>query len=169
MKRNLVLIVTALIVGGTLSNVFAQEKKPANKQRVKEIQCSQVATLLMLDDATAARFMPVYEQYLKDLRGTKPAAPVKERVKGEPAKPLTDAEVEQSIKNRFAHSRKMLDVREKYYTEFRKMLTPKQVLKIYQLERKNAHKFQTELEKRRNNRHKQVNKQNSRHSTYHNN
>lgn len=169
MKKNLVLIVTTLIVGSILSNVYAQEKKQSNKQRVKAIQCAQVATLLMLDDATSARFMPVYEQYLKDLRAARPAAPVKERVKGEAPKPLTDAEVEQSIKNRFAHSRKVLDIREKYYTEFRKILTPKQVLKIYQLERKNANKFQKELKKRQENKQKQTNKQNPHRTTHHSN
>ena len=49
---------------------------------------------------------------------------------------LTDAEVEQHIKDRFAHSRMMLDLQEKYYTEFRKVLSPKQIEKIYQMEKK---------------------------------
>ena len=60
----------------------------------------------------------------------------------------TDAEVEKAIKDRFAQSRKLLDIREKYYNEFRKILSPKQIMKIYQLEKGNAHKFQKEWKKR---------------------
>ena len=45
-------------------------------------------------------------------------------MKPQPKPVLTDAEVEQQIKGRFAQSRKILDVREKYYDEFRKILLP---------------------------------------------
>lgn len=62
---------------------------------------------------------------------------------------LTDAEVEADIKTRFAQSRKMLDIREKYYEEFRKFLSPKQVQKMYNLERRNGDKFRNEMNKRK--------------------
>ena len=42
----------------------------------------------------------------------------------------------------------ILDIREKYYNEFRKILSPKQIMKIYQLEKGNARKFQNEWKKR---------------------
>ena len=60
---------------------------------------------------------------------------------------LTDAEVEQQIKGRFAQSRKILDVREKYYDEFRKILSPKQIMKIYRTEQNNAHKLKKEFDR----------------------
>lgn len=64
-------------------------------------------------------------------------------------KPLpTDAEVEQAIKARFAQSRKILDVREKYYNEFRKFLSPKQIQKMYNMEKHNGDKFRKEMRKR---------------------
>lgn len=43
---------------------------------------------------------------------------------------LTDAEIEKQIKDQFAQSRKILDIREKYYNEFRKILSPKQIAKF---------------------------------------
>ena len=66
-----------------------------------------------------------------------------------PRSTLTDAEVEQVIKARFAQSRKMLDIREKYYNEFRKILSPKQIAKIYQTEKSNANKFKKEFDRRK--------------------
>lgn len=66
-------------------------------------------------------------------------------MKPQPKPVLTDAEVEQQIKGRFAQSRKILDVREKYYDEFRKILSPKQIMKIYRTEQNNANKLKKNL------------------------
>ena len=72
------------------------------------------------------------------------------------AKPVpTDAEIEKQIKDQFAQSRKILDVREKYYNEFRKILSPKQIMKIYQTEKSNANKFRKEFDKRKGQKHGQ--------------
>ena len=52
------------------------------------------------------------------------------------------------MKDRFAISRKTLDVREKYYDEFRKFLSAKQVQKIYDQGFMNRGKFQKEINRR---------------------
>ena len=57
--------------------------------------------------------------------------------------------MEQQIKGRFAQSRKILDVREKYYDEFRKILSPKQIMKIYRTEQNNANKLKKEFDRRK--------------------
>ncbi len=154
----------------SMPSLMAQNNKPANNKRpdmqrnreqMKEMQVKQVSNVLMLDDATAAKFKPVYENYLKELGeartlGMKKKEPNKEEARNQvkkdgPREQLTDAQIEEGIKNRFAQSRKMLDVREKYYTEFRKYLTPRQILKVYQLERNNSQKIQKEFKKRMDN------------------
>lgn len=108
----------------------------------------------MLDDATTAKFIPVYQNYLKELRECRMMNRAKLRAEGTGVKPdpkplLTDAEVEQQIKGRFAQSRRILDVREKYYNEFRKILSPKQIMKIYQTEQNNADKLKKEFDRRK--------------------
>ena len=45
-------------------------------------------------------------------------------------------------------SRKILDIREEYYNEFRKFLSPKQIQKIYNMEKHNGDKFRKEMKKR---------------------
>ena len=54
-----------------------------------------------------------------------------------------------TLKNQFAQSRKMLDIREKYYNEFSKILSQKQIMKIYQQEKSNANKFKKEFDRRK--------------------
>lgn len=124
--------------------MFAQQqadrtkKKPRfTPEQMMEMQTNRIVKALALDDATTAKFTPVYTQYLKDLRECRAEAwKQMKQDKAEAGKQpgakkemLTDAEVEQRIKDRFAHSRKMLDLQEKYYTEFRKVLSPKQIEK----------------------------------------
>ena len=107
---------------------------------MQEMQCSQIIKGLALDDATAAKFTPVYKQYMEEMQATRNmgarrnAANRTAADKQTPKPVPTDAEVEQAIKARFAQSRKMLDIREKYYNEFRKFLSPKQIQKMYNLE-----------------------------------
>lgn len=160
MRTKILFIALTAIVLGSQMTLSAQEKKKANKQHFRALQCNQIVAALALDDATAAKFVPVYENYLTDMRavhgmnaGKKAAKSVTKEGTTPAAKPAvkpvpTDAEVEQAIKSRFAQSRKMLDVREKYYNEFRKVLSPKQIMRVYQLEKKNAQHFQKEWKKR---------------------
>ena len=42
---------------------------------------------------------------------------------------MTDAEAQQIIKERFAHRQKINEIQEKYYAEYSKFLTQKQILK----------------------------------------
>jgi CRISPR/Cas system CSM-associated protein Csm2 small subunit len=48
---------------------------------------------------------------------------------------LTDEQVEKRILDNFAQSRAILDVREQYYNEFRKILTPTQINRIFEDEK----------------------------------
>ena len=154
---------TCLMIGGQLSlsaqtPVNKDKKKRHTPEQVMEHQTNQMVKMLMLDDATTAKFIPVYQNYLKELRecrmmnrrqlssgqGTE-----QKGMKPQPKPVLTDAEMEQQIKGRFAQSRKILDVREKYYDEFRKILSPKQIMKIYQTEQNNADKLKKEFDRRK--------------------
>ena len=157
MKTKIIFMLVAIFAMYSQS-AFSQERKRPDREKIQAMQCNQVVKALLLDDATAAKFTPVYMQYLKELsesrisnsrklKAKETATPEKVQ-KTEPKSIPTDAEVEKAIKDRFAQSRKILDIREKYYNEFRKILSPKQIMKIYQLEKGNARKFQNEWKKR---------------------
>jgi hypothetical protein len=61
---------------------------------------------------------------------------------------MTDAEAENVIKDRFAQSHKILDIQEKYYNQFRRILTPKQILRIYQNEKATREGLRKEMKRR---------------------
>ena len=48
---------------------------------------------------------------------------------------MTDEETGQMLKARFAHSQKILDLRQKYYGIYSEFLTQKQIQRVYELER----------------------------------
>ena len=48
---------------------------------------------------------------------------------------MTDEETGQMLKARFAHSRKILDLRQMYYGIYSEFLTQKQIQRVYELER----------------------------------
>ena len=137
-----------------------QKQRPTPEQMMQR-QANQMVKTLMLDDATAAKFTPVYEGYLKALRECRMMIRHERNRRNnaeakQTAKPVpTDAEIEKQIKDQFAQSRKILDVREKYYNEFRKILSPKQIMKIYQTEKSNANKFRKEFDRRKGQKHGQ--------------
>ena len=133
--------------------VVAQQKtltpeEKAQRQAVKlENRCLQLASALALDDATTIKFVDAYKRYNNDMRAVrrqfKMHKPKKADMKaGEPREELTDAQVEENILARFAMSRAILDVREAYYKEFRTFMNPKQVQKLYQLEKQQGSKMQ---------------------------
>ena len=152
-----------LSVGHERTSEKVYEQIIANKIILKsdsgfmQMQTKQIVNTLMLDDATAAKFTPVYEKYLKELREcrmmTHKARTEKTKGQGTDAKKerpsMTDDEIATMLRNQFTQSRKMLDVREKYYNEFSKILSQKQILKIYQQEKMNANKFKKEFDRRK--------------------
>ena len=158
-------LLAALLIGSQVSLSAQNKGNKERKQRptpeqVVKMQTDRMVKALMLDDATAAKFTPVYEKYLKELRECR-MMNHKPRVKRDatqvtdatqPATPrpaMTDAEIAQQIKDQFAQTRKTLDVREKFYNDFSKILSQKQILKIYQMERSYADKFKKEFERRK--------------------
>ncbi|WP_294629292.1 hypothetical protein [uncultured Bacteroides sp.] len=165
MKMKFICVVMVALFAGNVMSLSAQNKdnkekkqRPTQEQMV-QMQTKQMVKALMLDDAAAAKFTPVYEKYLNELREcrTMNRRPRAEKPQGTTAAPrknaekpaMTDAEIATMLKNQFAQSRKMLDVREKYYNEFSKILSQKQVMKIYQQEKMNANKFRKEFDRRK--------------------
>ena len=107
MRTKFFLMMLAAIVMGSQVTLFAQEKKGAkserrqfNKEQMLEIQCNQIIKGLALDDATTAKFIPVYKQYMEEMRATRHMGACRNIANRTAAdkqtpKPLpTDAEVE---------------------------------------------------------------------------
>lgn len=152
------MLVVAFMMGTQVIN--AQANKPKGKREHKrptleqiiQMQSQRIVDELGLDDKTAAKFAEVYKKYMKemdDLR-LKNMPKKSDMKKDEPNKPksFTDAEVDKMMHNRFTQARKMLDIREKYYNEFRKFLSAKQVQKVFDKGMDNHGRFRKEMNRR---------------------
>ena len=137
-------MLATVLVMGTLTMNAQEEQKKDNRQngqkqrpteeQMQQMQCNRVANELLLDNVTTAKFIPLYKNYLKELKECRQAnQPEKKELKeGQtPKEELTDTEVEKRITGYFSQSRKMLDIKESYYKKFREFLSPKQIQKMY--------------------------------------
>ena len=152
------MLVVAFVVGTQVIN--AQANKPKEKkehkrptmEQISEMQSRRIVDELGLDDKTAVKFTDVYKKYMKEMNDLrlKNMPKKSDMKKDEPNKPksFTDAEVDKMMRNRFTQARKMLDIREKYYNEFRKFLSAKQVQKVFDKGMDNHGRFRKEMNRR---------------------
>ena len=128
--RRMFLVMMALML--TFGTVSAQQPNGQNgKERIEQQTRTYISTF-SLDEAQAQQFTALYREYCKKMRTVhdryyqpRPAEGVT----------LTDEQVEKRILDNFAQSRAILDVREQYYKEFRKILTPTQINRIFEDEK----------------------------------
>jgi hypothetical protein len=152
-------LMVAVLMGTQVMNAQNETNKRTDKrmrprmtmEQLADKQAAKIVTDLGLDDKTAAKFTEVYKKYMKELDDVRKEFPLY-GVKGMKAKAQasipTDEEVDKMMRDRFKQSRKMLEVREKYYDEFRKFLSPKQVQKVYDHGQMNRNLFHQEMNRR---------------------
>ncbi|NLI35892.1 MAG: hypothetical protein GX416_05195 [Bacteroidales bacterium] len=138
MKTKLMMVATILLFGIGLSaqaqgKGFKNEKRRFDVAKMDSMRCQRMTNELMLNDATTAKFKAMYMDYLADMRNAMmPAGKIdRNAIKRDPLKEMTDAEVQKMLENRFDREQKMLDVRVKYYKEFKRFLSPKQIARIF--------------------------------------
>ena len=133
MKKFFAIAAVALMMAG--GQAFAQNRdsrkgpggeKPSREEMVANMS-RRMAVELELDGPTTEKFIPVYSAFRTEIFEALASAP-------KVGKDATDAEIEASIKAKFEVSRKVLDIREAYYDKFRKVLSPRQVRKLYNSE-----------------------------------
>lgn len=151
MKKIIVtMAVSAMLACGMTVNAQDSHKKgsidkverPTPEQMV-EHQAARIASELALSDADSQKFITTYKAFKAEQAGI-----WKNSYRRPMDHEMTDAEVEQKIKSDFQVSRAILDLREKYYQEFRTFMNPKQIQKMYDLEKHNSNSARSELHRR---------------------
>lgn len=125
-----------------------RSRKRMTMEQMVDMQSRKIVGELGLDDKTAAKFIDVYKKYMTALNDVRKEYMPKRPEPGKTPSMPTDAEVDKMIRDKFKVGHKMLDIREKYYDEFRKFLSPKQVQKIYEQGEMNHGKFSKEMNRR---------------------
>ena len=153
----MLIVACALSVQATLAQDRKEGQKPPRMswEKMQEMQINFIAKSMGLSGQDTEKFEEVYKEYNREMRGlmgNPPQRPERDNKKPEGEKKEwkepTDEEVEAMLKGRFARSRKMLDLHEKYYDKYRKFLSPKQIQKIYDFEMMNMGRVQQEINRR---------------------
>ena len=100
-------------------------------QRIEQ-QVQHYSEAFALNEEQAEQFGTLYKAYNKQMRAIHDQYRHERTAEGVT---MTDEQVEKRILDNFAQSRAILDVREEYYKEFRKILTPSQINQIYEDEK----------------------------------
>ncbi|MBQ6203780.1 MAG: hypothetical protein IJK46_06775 [Prevotella sp.] len=125
----MVLTIAMLAVSMNLSAQDDQSKKQRiSREELAEKQALHIAHEMALDDATTQKYVATYKAYQQEVWALGP------RVRRHSSSGASEAESEQAIKARFEQSEKILKIREKYYKEYSKFLTQKQIERAYELE-----------------------------------
>ncbi len=115
--------------------VSLHAQQPANRQQAMqriEQQVRHYSEVFKLNEEQAQQFATLYKAYNKQMRAIHDQYLHERTAEGSS---LTDEQIEQRILDNFAQSRAILDVREQYYQEFRKFLTPSQINQIFEDEK----------------------------------
>ncbi len=130
----------ALMIGG--SNVFAQngptdndrpEERPRKRPTPEQMMDNQVERMqnqLMLDDKTADKFASLYKEYLEAM-GECRMTNAEERKENIRKGDRTDKDIMNELEGRLDRQQKMLDIKRKYFNSFKKILTPRQLEKVF--------------------------------------
>ena len=140
-KRILLMALVVLFTTGTMTAqapkgkkseaARTEQKRPDGKAKAME-QAKAYVTEFGLNEQQAKQFTETYHAYNKKLHAIHQLYRPERPAEGET---LTDEQIEKRILDHFALSRAILDVREQYYKEFRKILTPSQINKIFEDEK----------------------------------
>lgn len=115
------LIMLCMLVGTTTA--FAQtnnHQQRISREQLAQVQAKRIAAELRLDDAKTDRLVRTYCACQREIWAL--------------GKRLTPRAGHSEVKEHFARSQKILDIRERYYDEYSKFLTDEQIEQMYRIE-----------------------------------
>lgn len=128
MKQTLRIFMVLMVTLFAIPQSYAQRNKEEriSREELAKVQAHHIAKELAFDDKVTKKFVDTYCRCQQDIWALGP------RVK---ASSSSDEATEEEIEARFEHSQKILDIRRKYYKEYSKFLTQRQIKRVYEIER----------------------------------
>ncbi len=127
-----ILTITLAVATCNLTLNAQNNKQRISREELAKTQARHIATELAFDEATTLKFTETYCNYQKEIWNLGPRIR-----KNDGAKQAYSAEQEseEEIKAKFEQSQKILDIRQRYYNEYSKFLTQKQIKRVYEIEK----------------------------------
>lgn len=140
------LIFTIVLLSGFSAQSQNPDRFPRIRERIAQAKLREIQVSLKLDQPTFDRFSPVYLRYEREI------ASVDFRKIGRlmkiDADSLSVEEADRLIVNQMEAAKSLILIREKYYHEFRKVIEPQQIIKLYQTEAEIRKKVMQEMKRR---------------------
>jgi len=126
------------------------DRFPLLRERMVQAKLREIKLNLKLDQARFDEFRPIYLKYEREVSGVN-FRNLAKLIKVD-ADSLSNEEADQLIVNQLEAAKKLISIREKYYKEFRTVLAPQQIIKLYQTEAELRKKVLQEMKRRMMNR-----------------
>lgn len=117
------------------------------RQRIEQAKLHQIRLNLNLDEVTFVQFRPVYLRYERTLANIDFKS--QNRILKVNADSLTTLEADELLFAQWSRAKQLIQVRERFYREFRKILSAQQLIKLYQSETEIRQKVMSEFGKRK--------------------
>ena len=144
------LLSTLLLLLSLLINLNAESQNldqfPLLRQRIIQAKLREIRISLKLDQATFVQFRPIYLKYENEISGIDLLKMT--RLMKVDTDSLSAEEADQLIVNQLESTKQLINIREKYYKEFKTVLKPQQIIKLYQTEAELRKKVMAELKRR---------------------
>ncbi|MEI6276659.1 MAG: hypothetical protein WCP08_11755 [Prolixibacteraceae bacterium] len=144
-----VLIFAIALVSGFQGKAQNLNRNPNLRERMAHARMNEIQMKFKLDQATFDHFRPIYLKYENEISGIDFRKMAK-LLKVDPDS-ISAADAETLIMNQLESAKKIISLREKYYKEFRTILTPQQIVKLYQIEAELRKEVTEEIKNRRKN------------------
>ena len=142
-KAFVLLMLTMLSLGAQSQNA---KKLPILRERILQAKLVEIRRSLNLDQATMQRLRPIYIEYEKEISGVNTNN--QRRLMSANSDTLTPQEAERLVMVQLENAKRLIDIREKYYHKFKTVLTPQQIVRLYQTEAQIRQKVTQEIRRR---------------------
>lgn len=143
--KNIITLLVCLLLMGT-----AAQSQNGNRNmlrlRVEQAKLQQIRKNLRMDDATFAQFRPIYLKYERTLANLDFRS--QNRLLKVNADSLSAQEADALLIAQWTQAKQLLHIRERFYSELRNVLTPQQLVLLFQSEAQIRQKVIKELGKR---------------------
>ncbi len=130
MKKKMMML--TLLVVGFVGSLWAQP--PGGGPKREKIEAMKVAFLTNKLDLTteeAQKFWPVYNKFSDEMEKNKRAFRIRAMEEASNVESMTDAEAEKALNEMLAFRAAEVEVLKKYTAEFKKVLPPQKVVKLF--------------------------------------
>ena len=141
-----ILVLSAILLAPVL--LTAQNQRPAFRERMLNARFNEVCTRMQLEPAKAEKLKPIYFRYEKEKASV--FIVDEERISKNDSENLSPEQEEKLYISRLERAKKLIEIREKYYPEFRTVLSPKEIVQFNRIEMELNRKMVQQIRKRLN-------------------